>query len=70
MSDPTPVSLQAFQEEISTWQLTLTREAKKLKQLRSVSKNRLQMNSIDITIVEIESELIQYKKIREKVKRA
>lgn len=65
--DANQVSLQAFQEEISNWQLTLLRESKKLKQLRIISKNKFQLNSIDITLIEIESELIQYKKIRDKV---
>lgn len=45
------VSQQAFQEEISNWQLTLLRESKKLKQLRKLSKNKFQLNSIDITLI-------------------
>jgi urease alpha subunit len=65
--DANQVSLQAFQEEVSNWQLTLQRETKKLKQLRNISKNKFQLNSIDITLIEIEYELIQYKKIRDKV---
>ena len=61
------VSIQAFLDEVATWELTLQRESKKLKQLKKISKNIFQINSIDITTVEIESELIQYKKIKDKV---
>jgi hypothetical protein len=61
------VSIQAFLEELATWELTLQRESKKLKQLKKISKNIFQINSIEITTVEIESELIQYKKIKDKV---
>jgi len=61
------VSIQAFLDEVATWELTLQRESKRLKQLKKISKNIFQINSIDITTVEIESELIQYKKIKDKV---
>jgi len=67
MNDIGNVSQQAFLEELHNWELTLAREAKKLKQLRKVVTNKLQINTIDITLINIESELIQYKKIREKV---
>ena len=40
---------------------------KKLKQLRQVSTNKFQLNSIDITPIGIESEIIQYKKCKERV---
>lgn len=49
------VSIQAFLDELATWELTLQRESKKLKQLKKISKNIFQINSIDITTVEIES---------------
>ena len=45
----------------------MTREAKKLKQLKKASHSKLQINTIDITLLSIESELIQYRKTKEKV---
>lgn len=53
MVESAQVSLQAFMEELSNWELALRRESKKLKQLRTVSRNRFQVNSIDITLIEI-----------------
>jgi hypothetical protein len=61
------VSYQAFLEEIENWELSLTREVKKLKQLRKVSSSKLQINSIDIALLAIESELMQYRKAKAKV---
>jgi len=66
MSDLNTISQDAFFEEIANWELTLARECKKLKQLRKTTLNKLQANSIDISIIEIESELIRYKKIKDK----
>lgn len=67
MADFNTVSHQAFLEEIENWELNLTREAKKLKQLRKATSNKLQINSIDIALLSIESELMQYRKAKDRV---
>ena len=67
MTDFNTVSHQAFLEEIENWELSLTREAKKLKQLRKATSNKLQINSIDIALLSIESELMQYRKAKDRV---
>lgn len=67
MTDLNTVSQQAFLEEIENWELALNREAKKLKQLRKVSNNKLQINTIDIALLGIESELMQYRKAKDQV---
>lgn len=68
MTDINNVSLQAFQEEIENWELTLSRENKKLKQLRKVSNSKLQINTIDITLLNIETELIHYRQVKDQVR--
>ena len=67
MKETEEVSQQAFLEELQSWAGTLGREAKKLKHLRKAVGSKLQINTIDIALINIESELIQYKKIRERV---
>ncbi len=67
MNELDNVSHQAFIEQIQNWELTLSREMKKLRQLRKITTNKLQANTIDITLINIQSEMIQYKKIRENV---
>ena len=68
MTDINNVSLQAFQEEIENWELTLSRENKKLKQLRKVSNSKLQINTIDIALLNIETELIHYRQVKDQVR--
>ena len=67
MTETGSVSHQAFMEQIQNWEMTLTREVKKLKQLKKIVSSKLQINTIDIALLNIQAELMQYRKIRDKV---
>lgn len=57
------VSLEAFQEEVNNWDLTLSREQKKMKTLRTHIRSKIHVNELDIIVTQIEAEMIRYRKL-------
>ena len=47
------VSYEAFQEEVHNWELTLAREQKKLRSLRSHIQSKIHLNELDILTTQI-----------------